>query len=376
MTRRNRLMATLRGQAVDRPPVCFYEINGHDEQPDNPDPYHIYNHPSWRPIIALARDHSDRIVMRGVPLRDAPPDPVAPLTTHTSVEDARGRLTTITVQAGARTLTTRSRRDREVNTVWTLEHLLKDVDDLDAYLALPSSAFGGVPDPTQVLATEAALGDTGIVMLDTPDPLCCAAGLFDMADYTVIALTEPERFHRLLERFAAVLLPRTEAVAAALPGRLWRIYGPEYASPPYLPPRLFAEYVVRYVTPMVAAIQRHGGFARIHSHGRLQGVLDHIAATGCVGLDPVEPPPQGDMTLAAVRARVGQQMVLFGNLESSDLENLPTAQFRTRIQTALDEGTAGSGRGFVLMPSACPYGRVVSDLARANYEAMIAAVGG
>ena len=132
-------------------------------------------------------------------------------------------------------------------------------------------------------------------MIDTTDALCEAAQLFPMADYTVIALSEPKLFHQLLERFAVTLHARTEAVAQALPGRLWRIYGPEYASPPYLPPRMFREYVVHYDKPMVESIQRWGGYARLHSHGRLRQILDDIVSTGCVGLDPIEPPPQGDV---------------------------------------------------------------------------------
>jgi hypothetical protein len=46
-------MATLRGESVDRPAVCFYEINGLDEKPDNPDPYNIYSDPSWKPVHEL-----------------------------------------------------------------------------------------------------------------------------------------------------------------------------------------------------------------------------------------------------------------------------------------------------------------------------------
>jgi uroporphyrinogen-III decarboxylase len=197
-----------------------------------------------------------------------------------------------------------------------------------------------------------------------------------MGQFTVVAMTEPELFHRLLERFARAILWQTEAIAKALPGRLWRICGPEYASPPYLPPSLFKEYVVPYDKPMVAAIQGHGGFARIHSHGRLKDVLHHIAATGCVGLDPIEPPPQGDMELAGVREKVGRQMVLFGNLEASDIENLPTPEFEKKVRKAIREGMAGQGRGFVLMPSACPYGRVLSPLALANYRRRVEVVEG
>lgn len=371
MHRRDRLMRTLAGQPVDRPPVSFYEINGLDEKADDPDPYNIYSHPSWAPLIELAREKTDRIVMRSVPIRGGPPDPLAELTrTETWYEDGT-RYMRRTIRSGNHTFTAIDRRDRDVNTVWRIEHFLKGPDDLKAWLELPAPIFGGVPDPAGVLAAEAALGDSGIVMIDTADPICIAADFFSMADYTVAAATEPALFQRLLERLAAVYWPRTEAIAAALPGRLWRIYGPEYASPPYLNPRFFREYVVRYDTPMVQAIQRHGGYARLHSHGRLQAILDDIVSTGCVGLDPIEPPPQGDVALRYVRERYGEQMVLFGNLEASDIENLPTPQFEAKVRQAIAEGTSGTGRGFVLQPSACPYGRELSPLALANYRKMV-----
>jgi hypothetical protein len=376
MTRRERLLATLRGLSVDRPAVSFYEINGWSENPDDPDPFNIYAHPSWRPLIDLARHHTDCIVMRNVPFTGAAPDPLAPLTQTEKRRTAAGLCTTQTIRAGSRVLTRRTRRDCDINTVWTEEHLLKDTDDLQAYLELPLPAADiGRVDPARVTEMEARLGDAGIVMINTADPLCAAAALFDMATYTVIALTEPALFRRLLDRFAATVLPQTEAVAQALPGRLWRIVGPEYASPPYLPPALFREYVCAYVEPMVRSIQNYGGYARIHSHGNLRAILDDIAGMRPDGLDPIEPPPQGDVELAYVRRNYGRELVLFGNLEASDIENLPTPQFAEKIRRALDEGTAGAGRGFVLMPSACPYGRVLSPLAMKNYEKMVELVG-
>jgi hypothetical protein len=372
MKRRERLMATLAGQAVDRPAVNFYEINGLDESPNPADPFNIYSHPSWYPLIELAREHSDRIVMRGVPVRGGR-SPLDECTRREVWYEAGIRFTRTLITTPTRTLTALNRRDPDVNTTWHIEHLLKDLDDLRAFLDIPPAEMGEV-DPSGVLEAEAALGDAGIVMIDIADPICQAAELFHMADFTVIATSEPALFRALLDRYAAEIYPRTDAIARALPGRLWRIVGPEYASPPYLHPRRFHEYVTEYDRPMVRTIQAHGGYARLHCHGRIRLLVDEIAATGCDGMDPIEPPPQGDIQLAEVRARVGEQMVLFGNLESSDLENLPADAFREKVLRALDEGTRGHGRGFVLMPSACPYGRVLSSLALRNYEVMIEAI--
>ncbi|MCJ7532781.1 MAG: hypothetical protein MUO64_17385 [Anaerolineales bacterium] len=372
MNRRERLMATFRGEPVDRSPVGFYELNGLDENIDDQDPFNIYNHPSWASLIELTREKTDRIVMRSIPLKDAPLNPIDDCTTIESWLDENGRrFIRRTIRYGSHTLTEVTRRDPDVNTVWVVEHLLKNVQDVEFYLEIPLTTSLGVPDISGVLQVEETLGESGIVMIDTPDPLCEAAQLFHLADYLIIAFTEPGLFHRLLERFAILLYQKTEAVARALPGRLWRIYGPEYASPPYLPPRLFQEFVVRYDTKMVELIHQHDGYARIHSHGRLKQILGDIVSTGCVGLDPIEPPPQGDVSLRYVRESYGEQLVLFGNLEASDIENLPTDLFRRKVMAALQEGTSGKGRGFVLMPSACPYGRVLSPLALANYGAII-----
>ena len=371
MTRRERMLRTLRGEPVDRPAVNFYEINGMTQNPDDPSPFNVYNDPSWRPVLELARGRTDRLVMTGTPARNRRPDPFGQLFETESGGDDTTRVTVRTARIGGRVLRARTRRNADMDTTWTEEHFLKDVADLDAYLSLPEPEIDVEPHLAALLDIEERLGDTGLAMISCGDPICAAAPLFDMADYMVIAMTEPARFHRLLERLARPIWALTEAAAQAAPGRLWRICGPEYASPPYLPPALFREYVVRYTEPMVKAIQRHGGYARIHSHGRLRDILDDIAGMGCDGLDPIEPPPQGDIHLREVRARHGQQMVLFGNLEASDLTNLPADDFAARIRQALAEGTAGSGRGFVLQPSACPCDRTITPRILRNYELMV-----
>ncbi|MDH7601196.1 MAG: uroporphyrinogen decarboxylase family protein [Armatimonadota bacterium] len=371
MTRRDRLMATLRGEPVDRPPVSFYEIGGWKVDPNDPDPFNIYNHPSWRPLLELAESETDIIRMCAPAYSPLPGVQIEEFfKTETWIRD--GSLYTRTsVCVGGRTLTSLTRRDPDVHTVWTIEHLLKTPEDAELYLQIPDEVFVREPDVSNLFEVENELGDRGIVMIDTADPICLAASLFSLADYTVIAFTEKRLFHQLLEKFARIILPRVEKVASEFPGRLWRICGPEYATEPYLPPELFREYVVPYTGLLVQAIQKHGGFARIHCHGRLKNVLPYIAEMGPAGLDPIEPPPQGDVELLEVRRQYGKEMVLFGNIEVSDIETMPPAEFEKLVAKTLRDGTEGEGRGFVLMPTAAPYGRVVSETTLANYRTMV-----
>lgn len=92
---------------------------------------------------------------------------------------------------------------------------------------------------------------------------------------------------------------------------------------------------------------------------------------GPAGLDPIEPPPQGDMTLVELRRAVGRDIVLFGNIEAAEIEQMAPAAFEQRVRQAIRDGTAGDGRGFVLMPSSCPYGRQIPAQVLTNYETMV-----
>lgn len=378
MTRRERLVATLAGGTVDRPAVSFYEVGGLTMDPFDPDPFNIYRDPSWRPLLELAEERTDLIRMRS-PVRAqshqawGPAEDTATsefFKTEQYLEGGR-RMTRTTLTVGGRTMTSLTRRDPDVDTVWTVEHLFKSSEDVKAYLSLPDEALAERIDVAPLVEEENRLGERGIVMVDTEDPLCMAATLFSMEDFTVVAMTEGTLFHRLLEKCARVIHRRTEQVADQFPGRLWRIYGPEFATEPYLPPHLFEEYVVRYTGPMIEAIHRTGGYARVHIHGRIRNILDSVVRMGADAIDPIEPPMQGDVELAFVRARYGERLVLFGNIEIADIENAESGQFEQIVRKALADGTRGEGRGFVLMPSACPYGRTVSARALKNYETMV-----
>lgn len=389
MTRKERLMATIRGEKTDRPPVCFYELNGLDQIPENTNRFNIYNHPSWLPLIELAREKTDRIVLKEVGFKNAPPDPLEELVTTSGYTDANGCMhRTINLKAGKNILVKRTMREPDVDTIWVLEHPVKNIEEFEAWIELPKVYGIGEPDINPVINADNEIGDSGIVAIDISDPLCEVSELFEMGEYTVMASTEPELFHKALEKVAETKIKKVEAISKALPGRLWRIFGPEYATPPYLHPKLFKEYVVRYDKPMIDIIRKYGGYPRIHSHGKIKDVLDDIVNMGCTALDPIEPAPQGNVTLSYVKEKYGNKLVLFGNLELSDIETMEPDQFQYKVITALREGTGlgnrmasindikGESRGFVLMPTASPIGRVLRPSTLKNYERIIEIIEG
>ena len=373
MTGKERLTATLKGDPVDRPPLNFYEIGGFKVDPEDADPYNIYNSSSWRELLHLAEEQTDLIRMRTPDKINENPIYSDFFKTET-YEDNASLFTKTILKIGKKELTSLTRRDRDVDTIWTLKHLLDSEEDLELFLTLPDEIFDAQYDVSNLFKEERETGDKGIVMVDTGDPLCEAASLFSFENYALIAMTEQKLFHRLLEKLSLSLYKKTAQISAEFPGRLWRIYGPEYASEPYLPPYLFKEYVQKYTGPMVREIQKNQGYARMHSHGKLKNILDTISEMNVDAIDPVEPPPQGDVELEYVAEHFGKDIVLFGNVEIADIENMEPAEFEKKTALSIEAGK--KAKGFVLMPSSSPYGREITERTMTNYKTMVRLIKG
>jgi hypothetical protein len=349
--------------------VNLYEVGGFVVDPSDPDSFNVYNDPSWAPLLELAEQKTDLIRMVSPTCRRS-----ALWAHYVRTEErleGRCRFRRSTLRVQGHEMVSRERRDADIDTVWHLEHFLKNEQDVEAFLEIPDAAFDEEIDVSPLRLEEQMLGDRGIVMVDSPDPLCMAAELFSMSYYLELAFTEQELFHKLLAKLARPLYARTEAVAQAFPGHLFRIVGSEYAAEPFLPPRLFRDYEYRYTRPMVEIVQRYGGFVRLHCHGRTRNVLPIMREMRMDAVDPLEPPPQGDVSLDEARRAVGDDVVLFGNIELNLLETLSPEEFSVLVRRTVEQGRAAGGRGFVLMPTAAPCGREVSARTLENYRVLV-----
>ncbi len=347
--------------------------------PSDMDEYNVYNSGSWQALLKLSENCTDLIRMMSPVRKESHVSwdntiQNEVLQKSVSVENwetGYSRFTKFIYKVGRKELTSVTRRDQNVDTLWTTEPLLKNSEDVRTFLDLPDEIFAENIDITPLRKQEKSLGDKGIVMVDTEDPVCAVATLFSLEDFAMFAFSEKDLCHKLLSKHAAYINKRTEIASKEFPGRLWRIYGPEYVTPPFLPVDLFEEYVVRYDKPIIDMIHNHGGFARIHAHGNIKEILPHIVAMGADAIDPIEPPGHGNMELSDVRKEYGEQLVLFGNIEVADIEHMPSDLFRQLVRKSIADGTLGSGRGFVLMPSSSPFGRDIQNLTMDNYKIMV-----
>ena len=355
MTSRERLLTVLKGEIPDRVPVSCYELNAHN-------PNHFENRePSYRRLMAAIAELGDEMLMTGT---GGLPNTAADIETQTWTDEAGRRFTRRIWHTPKGDLTSLDRVDPNLHTTWHIEHLCKNLDDLERFLSVPFEP--GTVDRSFLLEQQKQLGDKGVLLISIADPLCPAAELFSMQAYTVIAFSEPQRFQYLLDvLFERIKIELQQTLATGIKDCIFRVVGAEYATPPYMPPALFDRYVVPYDKCINRQITASGNYPRMHCHGKIGKVLDSIAATEPAGLDPCEPPNQGDIELDEVKRRIGDRVCLMGNVELRDLEGCCPEEIRRIVRRCMEQAKAG-GR-YVLMPTAAPINVPLSKITEGNY---------
>lgn len=373
MTSRQRLQAALSLREPDRVPVSPYLLNPYNERDWRT------RDPSFQEVLKLARETADLFGLAypdGLGLFYSAPGSIPH--TVTVREYAAGTLLRETttqggpprygdsahyVTAGAAErileetivstplgpISALQRRDRGVDTVWTIKHFVETPHDLDAFLSLPFEP--PQPSAAAALALDKLLGERGIAGLLMDDPLLPVADLFGTQAFLELAYTETKCIRRLLDLFQQRLLPIYDSLTRQGQGLFFRIAGPEYAGVPLMAPRFFRELVVPYDSELVRLVRGSGNWAAVHMHGRLRDNLAAIAEIHPHALEPIEclPFTTADVTLAEVKQRIGSEICLMGNIQEGLLDLGTQSEVETYVQQALDDGAPGGG--FILIPT-------------------------
>jgi uroporphyrinogen-III decarboxylase len=369
-TSRRRLLTALSGGIPDRVPVNTYELAGRNSLD------WCNQQPSYRGLMDYIRAHSDCMTNWN-------PRPATDRYTCEErflCSDYPVEIESRTEIAGQFERTTRichtpkgdlqhvAQKTADVHTTWQVEHWCKSTTDVDKALSVPYEPARY--DASDLGRVRAELGEEGLIIASVGDPAYLAADLMSFQDYLMWAFEETDHFARTVAVIAERVMENLRRQLDCCVLDLYRIVGPEYFTPPYLPPAMFRRFVVPHVTEMTRLIHARGAKVRLHCHGKMGQVLDMILETGCDGIDPCEPPPDGDVELDEVKRRCQARGVsVWGNIELKLLEHGTPAQVRTEVRKIMDQAKAGGA--FVLIPTAGPINVPLSPKTEANYKAFI-----
>jgi hypothetical protein len=237
-----------------------------------------------------------------------------------------------------------------MRTVWRHDHLMKTDEDIDRFLSAPF--IPNLPDVESFEHTRAALGERGVMEIETPTPLCLVVESMPYDQFMVRALQDPARIEALLDKASELIHHWLEGLLGAGFGPVFRFFGPEYAAPPMMSPKHFKRVVVERDRPLIELIHRHGGYVRYHCHGPIARIIDDMLAMGVDMTDPCEPPPSGDITLRELAKRVGRDMILMGNIQLDAIERAKPEEIDRLVAEAI--GAVEDRAPFILCTTAFP----------------------
>jgi len=346
MNSRERLIKTLHGEETDRVPISLYEFDGfYDDW--------IYDHPEYVKILEYAEGKTDKmyfwtpsdgkpVLFYGVIDEEG--------LERTTWEEKESTYSKTVIRTPKGTVSSISRQDSGVHTSWMIQRLCKNEDDAKKILSIPYEPW--CPPVDSFFKLDKKLNGSGIVMGDIPDALCLTVELFGLTEFLKMYVTRRRLILELMDFFHGRILNYLRHLLTGGAVTLYRIVGPEYATPPYLHPREFGKLVTSYDADLVDLLHRYGGYARLHSHGRVGRVLSHFREMGVDAVDPLEPPPDGDIELSEARKILGSEVTLIGNIEERLFEVGSKGDIEEAVKKAI-MGGADDG-GFILCPTAMP----------------------
>jgi hypothetical protein len=207
--------------------------------------------------------------------------------------------------------------------------------------------------PLDVQAFQARVrevGDRGLVLAGLLHPLGYLVRNANLDEVYGWFLTQPTLMHTFLERANEQVAGTVAAMGAAGIGPFFSVTAHEMLIPPWMGPRMFDEYVYPYDKHVNDAIHDVGGRLRIHCHGNCMAYLEQFSEMGVDAIEPLERPPFGDVDLAEAKRRVGDRMLLSGNVPSQSFMFMSRAEVRQCVRAAIEAAAAGGG--FSLRPAA------------------------
>ncbi len=358
LTSRERVRRTIAGEPVDRVPI-WAPIDWNPLHPDvEPDSWKAQ--PSAQEVIQATAEQCDVLVHIGLPAKESrggdsqrnarlqaayggffdrrfflsPPELIDE--TAEATRDG-GTITTYVVHTPKGDLQSRVRVEANVDTLWDIEPLIKDIVDVEKLLSVPYRLEE--PDLDFYFSEVERLGERGTPVCFVTSPMVMISHLMHFQTFFEWVAMERTLIDRLLEVAYERVAERVQYMLEHGVGPVFRFGGSEQATPPMMSKRMFDRFILQYERPLWQMVCKAEKTVWVHCHGKVETVIDDFVEGGVQMLDPVEPPPQGDIDIAEAKRRAAAgPMTLIGNIQFSDLCRCSTQEIETLVEQTICEG--------------------------------------
>jgi len=352
MTSKERILTAYRGGETDRVPVRVWGV-----EPDTPA---SRGRESYAPIIEAAKEKTDMVAHwgagTGVFMSASEEVSVATEDRPSPHEHYEERVTTITTPAGD--LTSVLAFSPIGKPGYAKEYLIETPEDAERLLSVPY--VPPRPDVSSYFEKQERLGDAAAICAGFGvDAMYAVNNIMGSVTFALMSLEQRPLLRKLIETFHQRTYEYLEYLLAQGVGPLFGYVGPELCIPPLQSPSDFREFVVDFDRELSDLVHRYDGIMWCHCHGKMGPVLEMFAEMHVDCLNPLEPPPMGDVTLAEAKARIGNEVALEGNIQVGDFYRVTPEEMRRMVRRAIDEGSPGGG--FLLCATSSPWNDATID---------------
>jgi uroporphyrinogen-III decarboxylase len=191
-----------------------------------------------------------------------------------------------------------------------VEHLVKSPEDLDKIRYLIPSLEN--PNFTEYYRAVEELGDDGVVLLNVPGPMDYWGGeTYAMENMMVEYYERPAFFDALLNLFAEHSIEMVRVALEHDVRHFFLVYFYSSLSAGWSP-KILREKFLPIVRKQVEMIHSADGLVDYYDDGKLMGSLDIFVEAGVDVIETCSPPPVGDFQLAEAKQRWGNQVTFKG----------------------------------------------------------------
>ncbi len=172
----------------------------------------------------------------------------------------------------------------------------------------------------------------------------------DIEEASLAMITDPARFAALVayfDRWSAnqarnfISIGEIESIQMSSP----------YAGSSFISRAMYEQFVLPSVASLAAAVKETGAVSYIHTCGFIGDRLDLLVKSGSDGIECMDPPPLGDVSLAEAKQRIGDCMFLKGNVDSVNTLLLGSEDQNEKI--IRETIAAGKPGGGFILSTAC-----------------------
>jgi len=140
--------------------------------------------------------------------------------------------------------------------------------------------------------------------------------LLDLLGYEnalLALLLEPDKCKLILQKFTDGLIRLLDGMCAKNIDAV-KISSP-FAGMGFISPLQYLEFEQPYIKQLAETITGYGKFSYIHTCGHIDDRLEFMKETGTNGLECLDPPPIGNVSLSDAFERIGSKLFIKGNID-------------------------------------------------------------